>query len=59
MEGMATLWNNVGFFAGKSEAKAERLEADWAVVVVVEGVVSVGDDGDGRGHGRKGMGKSG
>jgi len=39
MKSMAALWDDVGFLAGQSKAKAERFETDRTLVVVVWRVV--------------------
>lgn len=46
MEGVTAFWDYVRFFAGESEAEAERFETDGAFLLVVCGVVR-GYDGDG------------
>lgn len=35
MEGVPALWQNVGFLAGETEAKAEGLQTDGALLLVV------------------------
>ena len=44
VESMAALWNDMGLFSGQSEAEAEGLEANGALVLVVHGIVG-GNDG--------------
>lgn len=43
---MAALWDDVGFLARETEAEAEGLEADGALLLVL-GVLLVGDYGQG------------
>jgi hypothetical protein len=43
---MAAFWDDVRFFAGKTEAEAQGFEADGALGLVVYGVV-IGHDWDG------------
>lgn len=58
VEGMTALWNNMGFFAWKTEAEAKGLKADRALILQV--FLGVGDDGNGSGvHGSKWVGGGG
>jgi hypothetical protein len=59
VQGMATLWDNVGLLAGESEGEGETLAADDAVLVVV-GAGLVADNGKGTGrHSRRRSGSIG